>query len=339
VTAPGAEAERSRVSDPAAAAAIARRPAGEKPARRIEPKLRDWDVPPAPAEPAGERAASRDRRPLPAAVFSSGAAADEGAPARASFPWGAVLAVAVASLAVGGAGGYALGLRRAASSGAAAAASSSPTDTDVTVPAPSPAAGSAAAAASTPPPTVSEPVSSAAAAPTSSVTGRVSVHSVPAGATVTINGRQGGPTPQTFRDLPLGTFTITVSRSGYVSKTEQVALTADAPSKDVTVTLVAGSVKGAAAGGREAQAPARTGVVSVDTRPRGARVTLDGKAVGLTPLRVPAVAVGTHILRVELSGYRPVSTNVIVKAGATARVTLSLEHTGGHPAARPARRP
>ena len=42
----------------------------------------------------------------------------------------------------------------------------------------------------------------------------------------------------------------------------------------------------------------------MDSRPRGARVVLDGRAVGTTPARIPDVPIGTHVVRLELPDHR-----------------------------------
>ena len=68
-----------------------------------------------------------------------------------------------------------------------------------------------------------------------------------------------------------------------------------------------------------------TGSIYVDSRPRGARVSIDGKAVGVTPLRVSDVRVGTHVVRLELPDHRLWSSTTRVTSGQEQRVTGSLE--------------
>ncbi len=106
-----------------------------------------------------------------------------------------------------------------------------------------------------------------------------------------------------------------------LSEARRVALTRRAPSSTITVTLKAQR----AARGETAPKAATTGAIAVDSRPRGARVTIDGRAVGVTPLSAPGLAPGAHRVRVELAGYKPVATAVTVKAGETARIAVTLE--------------
>jgi hypothetical protein len=67
------------------------------------------------------------------------------------------------------------------------------------------------------------------------------------------------------------------------------------------------------------------GSILVDSRPQAARVLIDGRFVGTTPLRLPEVAVGRHVVSLERAGYGTFSTSVAVRAGEQARVTARLE--------------
>ena len=67
------------------------------------------------------------------------------------------------------------------------------------------------------------------------------------------------------------------------------------------------------------------GSVFVDSRPQAARVMIDGRPVGTTPLRLANLGAGTHVVRIERAGYSPYSTTVGVKAGEQTRVTAALE--------------
>ena len=76
--------------------------------------------------------------------------------------------------------------------------------------------------------------------------------------------------------------------------------------------------------------PAETGAGSllVRSRPPGATVRVDDVAVGVTPVEVPDVAFGTHLVRIELPGYRPWVTEVDVSGTEQVRVGASLEPGG-----------
>jgi serine/threonine-protein kinase len=67
------------------------------------------------------------------------------------------------------------------------------------------------------------------------------------------------------------------------------------------------------------------GLLTVASRPEGARVFLDGKLMGTTPLAIPNVGAGEHAIRLELDGYQRWSSSVRIVASEQNRVTASLE--------------
>jgi len=78
-------------------------------------------------------------------------------------------------------------------------------------------------------------------------------------------------------------------------------------------------------------APARTppagakAVLTVESRPSGAKVFIDGRLIGITPLQLPDVNEGAHAIRLERDGYRRWASSVHVVASERNRVTASLE--------------
>jgi serine/threonine protein kinase len=70
---------------------------------------------------------------------------------------------------------------------------------------------------------------------------------------------------------------------------------------------------------------ATRGSIFVDSRPRAARVIIDGRFVGLTPLSIPELTLGGHSVRLDMAGHRSFSTRATVKAGEQTRVTAALE--------------
>ena len=69
---------------------------------------------------------------------------------------------------------------------------------------------------------------------------------------------------------------------------------------------------------------ALSGAIEIMSRPRDAKVFLDGSLVGQAPLSIPDVSEGTHEVRVELDGFKPWVGSVRVKGGSRARVGASL---------------
>lgn len=261
----------------------------------------------------------------------------------------------ILGLLIGFAAGYAVSGRdhSATPSSAETAGSPTPTPQRVTAPAPpgkefseqtvtqpSPSGGRTASAGQPPPVPGDEPATrppspppseSASARPT---TGTIVVRSTPSRAPVTVNGRWRGRTPLTLDALKFGPYTVRVVQPGYAIAREEITLSASDPTRTLSFRLQP-STPAAAPGGRTRAPPPRPapperqasypGSIYVDSRPRGATILIDGKAVGTTPARIPDVGIGSHVVRLELADHRPWSASTRVAAGQETRVTGSLE--------------
>jgi len=261
-----------------------------------------------------------------------------------SAVWPIALALIVGLL-VGFAGGYAFFVVReraaVADSAAAAAAPSAPASATReqpstpsvppvvrTSPPPvesgrtAPAAPPAESARPAPAPVPPRPASAAESA--IRATGRVNVRSTPAGARVSVDGRDVGATPLTLDTLAPGSHVVRITHQGYVAAERRVRIGSNQPAQSIEVDLVA------ARAAREAApppaAPERTsGSLMVDSRPAGARVFVDGTLVGTTPFLMDAIAAGDHAVRMELDGFNPWTASTKVVGGERARVSGSLE--------------
>jgi len=168
-------------------------------------------------------------------------------------------------------------------------------------------------------------------------TARLTVLSAPSRAGVTINGKWRGRTPLTLDALPLGKYTVRVVQPGFAASNEDVSLTTRQPMRTVSVRLQPVNARstssesarpattGRATPPRESAAQTYAGTIFVDSRPRGATVLIDGKAVGTTPASIPDIPIGSHVVRLELTDHRAWTTSTRVTAGEQARVTGSLE--------------
>ncbi len=244
---------------------------------------------------------------------------------RYKYPWFGMAAVLLAGIALGATGMHLYNRVEqtpitAELSLPPATAAPARAETEVTV------------APNTPPPAVEAPPPASVAPPpaaapetpvrAAAITGRIVIRSVPSGALVTVDGRRAGETPLTLRDQPLGSHSVQVARRGYVPETRKITLTSRAPAQTVSVQLKAGAAQGAPSGAPASGAT--TGSIYADTRPRAARVVIDGKPYGMTPVLVPQLSPGAHTVRLELDGYAPSSTSVTVRAGEQSRVSVSL---------------
>ena len=160
---------------------------------------------------------------------------------------------------------------------------------------------------------------------TAPVEGRLLVRTRPAGAHVSVDGKDYGPTPATVRNLARGTHHVKITHEGYVMEERRVVVSSSRPSQSMTLELA--PVRAAASSRPQ---PAATegrfvGSLAVDSRPTGAKVFMDGNLVGTTPMALPSVPVGSHAIRLEHDGYRHWSSSVRVVASEQNRVTASLE--------------
>jgi hypothetical protein len=259
-------------------------------------------------------------------------------PSRTAY--GALAAMFAAGLLLGAAGGYLLADRAPsgdpspalqsmdqvapapAAPGPAAADPGAVTDIPVRrSDEPPPAAAAAAAPAPAPSTAVPPAVVPAPSAPAPGAAARLLVRSSPPGASVSVDGTVRGTTPLTLRDVPIGTRTIRLQRTGYQPVEQRIVLSADRPSRSIDVRLM--PVARAATALRPP--PVATGRLLVESRPPGARVTIDGRDAGVTPLTIASIAPGRHTVLITAPGWAPVTSTVDVKAGARARVAATLE--------------
>jgi hypothetical protein len=157
--------------------------------------------------------------------------------------------------------------------------------------------------------------------------GRLLVRSTPSGASVSVDGVARGVTPLALRDLDVGTRKVTVARRGYVAETRKVVITKARPARTLDVRLSSEPVAATprpstpATLGRPA---VPMGTLSVDSRPPGAAVSINGKASGVTPLTINELAPGEYQILMSRPGYRDFAITVRVVAGERVRAAASL---------------
>jgi serine/threonine protein kinase len=153
-------------------------------------------------------------------------------------------------------------------------------------------------------------------------TGELIVRSTPSRAGVLVNGVWRGRTPLSIRTIPLGTHSVRVVADGHEPETRRVSLDARIPSATISVQL-----ERAAAAKSAAPASGAPGSLYVVSRPSGARVLVDGRFRGTTPLLVPDVRPGDRTVRLEYPGRRTWTSRVTVVGGERQRVAASLEES------------
>jgi hypothetical protein len=145
--------------------------------------------------------------------------------------------------------------------------------------------------------------------------GRLYIRSDPPGALVTVDGRLSGETPATVRGLAPGTYLVRVAHPGHVPHEARVTLGSERPVRTLSFDLEPGL---------DPAGPS-LGAVDVDSRPRRATVSVDGRRLGRAPLRVPALRPGPHTVVIEMGGYATVTRVVDVTPGAPVAVRVTLQ--------------
>lgn len=142
--------------------------------------------------------------------------------------------------------------------------------------------------------------------------GSIVVRSDPPGAAVMLDGQATTwSTPVVLDDLALGPHRLTLSHPERRSLEREVTLAAEGPSPTIDVAL-----------------PPLVGVLAIKVTPPGARVTIDGRPVGLAggEAQVPDVVAGdSHRVRVEAPGYLTREESVSVRPDETVALTIELD--------------
>ena len=183
-----------------------------------------------------------------------------------------------------------------------------------------PAAAPSAVPADTPAPAAAAAPRVTARTPT---TGSITINSTPPKAGVSVDGKWRGRTPLTLDSLKFGSYTIRIVQDGYRPERHVVPLNAQSPARTIAAKLE--RLPNATAPREAPPAAGGAGSLFVDSRPRGARVLLDGKPVGVTPLQLQDVSAGRHAVQLELTDHQTWRTAATIVAGRDNRVTGSLE--------------
>lgn len=138
-------------------------------------------------------------------------------------------------------------------------------------------------------------------------TGTLTIATDPAGATVILDGEPRGITPLTLT-VPAGT--------------HRLELTADGAHREIPLRIVAGAEVSQFVEMTRSTA-ARQSELSVRSEPAGARVTIDGREAGQTPLTVGDLAPGDHTIVLERAGIT-VTERVTLEAGRASALLVPM---------------
>lgn len=135
--------------------------------------------------------------------------------------------------------------------------------------------------------------------------GSLDVVSSPSGATITLDGKEYGTTPNTLNRLLIGDYTVELSRQGYATVRKTISIT-EGTSAMLSETL---------SNGRE---------VSIRSTPSGAELFVDGKVLGKTPY-TGSLTFGSHVLKIESGGKAAQKTVEVRESGGETAFLVEIE--------------
>jgi len=139
--------------------------------------------------------------------------------------------------------------------------------------------------------------------------GTLKVITEPPGAKVLLNNQPAGVTPYENAKLEPGTYSVQVDLADYESQLRSVTVLKN-ETKEISSKMLF-----------------LYGVLKVASKPAGAKVFLNEKEAGITPLSSSRAQLGNSMLRVSLYGYEEVRENIAVARDAPCEKSYELTHT------------
>jgi|GEM_PF-4650723 len=136
--------------------------------------------------------------------------------------------------------------------------------------------------------------------------GSVIVNSDPQGASVYFGGNHKGTTPATINDIKSGSYDVRLEKQDYENWSGIVKIN---PGENASINL---------------SLVQKTGFISVESTPSGARIYLDGVDMGTTPKKNSSIKPGSYNIELKLAGYKDWSGLVQVKVDETAQILQLL---------------
>lgn len=130
-------------------------------------------------------------------------------------------------------------------------------------------------------------------------TGSLIVKTDPDGATVFVDGKNYGLTPIEIKDLEIGEHEIVISKEGYAQIIKKIDI------RKETVTIEEILIEAISE-------------IFINTNPKGAKVIINGKEMGVTPLTLKDINPGRYIITFKAIGYKEMTKSIEVKEGLNA---------------------
>ena len=134
----------------------------------------------------------------------------------------------------------------------------------------------------------------------------ISIESRPAGAKLTLDGEYIGETPFAAEILE-GSYELALAREGFDTVSTRLHVTANEPQALPEFTLVESD-----------------GLLSVESKPSGATVTVAGEFRGRTPVELSLAPRKQHTLKIYKAGYKSIERQVQLDPASSEKLTLTL---------------
>ncbi|MBZ0108269.1 MAG: PEGA domain-containing protein, partial [Candidatus Scalindua rubra] len=139
------------------------------------------------------------------------------------------------------------------------------------------------------------------------ITGSISMKSNPSEATIFLDGKEIGTTPDTIKPVAIGTHEIEVKKDGHAEWKKKLKM-----KKGTEITL-------------NALLQPVTGTARFESEPTGALIFLDDENVGSTPKVMTGINTGKHKVEFRLEGYSSYLQMIKIKAGRESAFTATLQ--------------
>ena len=138
-------------------------------------------------------------------------------------------------------------------------------------------------------------------------TGLINVNSNPSEATIHIDGKHIGSTPDTITNLTPGMHLVEVKKEGYEIWSESVEVKGDKENR-LSATLLE-----------------LTGSVNISSNPSNAIIRIGGKETGNTPTIITNLSAGKHLVDISMNGYADWKESVDIIPGKEIDITAILQ--------------
>ncbi len=138
------------------------------------------------------------------------------------------------------------------------------------------------------------------------ITGSINIESNPPEATIYLDGEKIGITPDSLKSVTIGMHEIELKREGHAEWIKTIKVK---KGKELVLNAVL---------------QPNTGTASIESEPTGAKVSLDGKDAGKTPVSLSCIKIGTHEVALRMDGYVSCKSTIKIKAGKVSTLTEKL---------------